>query len=170
MLAETDCSTVRSTVRSIIINNLTLLVVTPSGDNKTVANDSQDWANGSLEIPSGLYSCIGWSALLNHLTDGVCYNSRFQIGLSTQRVWSVIRNDAIMTWLFQTVWTYAIVSGDGTNSEWGIKGLINLRLIYFGGARLLCRKPFQINMARVLYNKAKNVGPHPCWLSNPPHR
>ena len=38
----------------------------------------------------------------------LCCNSRFQIGLSTQRVWSVIKNDAIMTWLFQTVWTYAI--------------------------------------------------------------
>ena len=47
--------------------------MTPSGDNKTVANDSQDWANSSLEIPSWLYSCIGWSSLLNHLTDGISF-------------------------------------------------------------------------------------------------
>ena len=77
--------------------SLNLLAVTPSGNNKTVANSS-------LEIPSWLYSCIGWSSLLNHLTDGVsftlhyywhcqrlCYNSRFQIGLNTQRVWAVIK-------------------------------------------------------------------------------
>ena len=44
--------------------------------NKTVANDSQDWANSSLEIPSWLYSCIGWSSLFNHLTDGVSFTLR----------------------------------------------------------------------------------------------
>jgi len=58
---------------SALYHCMNLLAVTPSGDKKTVANISQDWANGSLEVPSWLYSCIGWSSLLNHLTDGVSF-------------------------------------------------------------------------------------------------
>ena len=79
ILAETDCSTVHS---------ITALGSQSKWDNKTVANDSQDWANSSLEIPSWLYSCIGWSSLLNHLTDGVsftlhCCWRRFKVSVAT---------------------------------------------------------------------------------------
>ena len=46
ILAEIDCST----AHSISL----FLAVTPSADNRTVANDL-DWANHSLEISSWLY-------------------------------------------------------------------------------------------------------------------
>ena len=79
ILAETDCSTVHS---------ITAPGSQSKWDNKTVANDSQDWANSSLEIPSWLYRCIGWSSLLNHLTDGVsfilhCCWRRFKVSVAT---------------------------------------------------------------------------------------
>ena len=84
ILAEIDCSTVDS-------------IIAPgtdsySGDNRTVANDSQ---NGQMKyLHAWLYSSVGWNSLLNHLTDGVSFilhccwshfcftkNSRFQVGL-----------------------------------------------------------------------------------------
>ena len=43
--------------------------------------------------------CIATGVVLFY--QRLCCNSRFQIGLSTQRVWSVIKNDAIMTCCFK---------------------------------------------------------------------
>ena len=91
------------------------LAVTQSADYRMVANDRL--GKSFPGIPSWLYSCIGWSSLINHLTDGVsftlhCCWCRFVLpktvaikikflNSSTQRLWPVLKNDAIMTSIFR---------------------------------------------------------------------
>ena len=102
---------------SALYHNLLLHGSDSSEDNRTVVKDSQDWANNPLEIPSWLIAVYGlkffvkshgrWSLFQSALLLGrfVCCNSRFQIGLSTQRVWSVIKK----WWNYDVLFrTYAI--------------------------------------------------------------
>ena len=78
------------------------LAVTSSG---TVANDSHVWFLAHYPCNAFMASCISWSSLLNHLTDGISFSlyccwlcfvlSKTVLqfltpSLSTHRVWPVI--------------------------------------------------------------------------------
>ena len=72
----------------------------------------------SLAVPSWVCSCICWSSLLNHLTDGVSFRlhcvarvvifnfrSKYTDGVASTKKWCTY---AVTMWPFQTVWTYVI--------------------------------------------------------------